>query len=162
MLVIIFTTIAMPLPSIQESHVRELQEKIACNDEQAFRSLYHIYHHRLKKFAFSLVKSREHSEEIVADVFIKTWKKRQQLVEVHNLGVYLYTATKNTALNYLSKQALDNITESFDHIDINLTGESRLQPDELMITAEMNESLKLAIESLPPRCKMIFRLIRDP
>lgn len=138
-----------------------LLQKIAQQDEQAFRSLYHLYISRLKKFAFALVKSKENAEEIVEDVFIKLWKQRKNLESINNIGVYLYTATKNTALNYLSRQAIANILEPFDHIDIKLCPEDNQSPDELMITAEMHLSVKNAIESLPPRCKMIFKLVRE-
>lgn len=163
MLAIIFdpTIALMTAPELQENLQKMLLQRIAQQDEQAFRSLYHIYNARLRKFAFALVKSRENAEEIVEDVFIKLWKQRQNLEAINNIGVYLYTATKNTALNYLSKQAIANILEPFDNIDIKLCPEDHQSPDELMITAEMHLSVKHAIESLPPRCKMIFKLVRE-
>src|SRR4030095_10626918 len=66
----------------------------------------------------------------------------------------------NTGLNYLSQRAKASITEPFDYVDIALydTGNS---PEELLITGEIYKNIREAIESLPPRCKMIFKLIRE-
>jgi RNA polymerase sigma-70 factor (family 1) len=134
--------------------------KIAGGDQHAFRQVFYCYHKRLVHFASSLVKTREAAEEIVGDVFIKVWKNRAGLGHIQNLKIYLYTATKNTALNYLSKKALENITDSFDNLDISLQ-ETAISPEQIMITAEMNKKICDAVNSLPPRCKMIFKLVRE-
>src|ERR1700737_4438193 len=110
--------------------------KIAVGDEVAFKQLYLSFYKRLYQFALAIVKTREAAEEIVEDVFIRIWNQRDNLFVIYNLGVYLYTATKNTALNYLSKKASENITEPFDHIHIEF-GESAITPEEILITAEM-------------------------
>jgi RNA polymerase sigma-70 factor (family 1) len=137
-----------------------LLKKIAEGDESSFRQVYHCYHQRLLHFAFSLIKTREATEEIVEDVFIKIWKNRASLLGIRNLIIYLYTATKNTSLNYLSKKALESITDPFDDIDITLQ-ETAISPEQIMITNEMYNNIREAVESLPPRCKMIFKLVRE-
>jgi len=76
------------------------------------------------------------------------------------LRVYLYIATKNTSLSYLSKKAKDNLVEPFDNINIDLY-KSSITPEELMITAEMYRKIQQQVEALPPRCKMIFKLVRE-
>ena len=98
----------------------QLMQQIAAGNEQSFRQLYNSYYKKLFHFAFALVKTREAAEEIVEDVFIKIWNVRQTLTGIHNIKVYLYTATKNTSLNFLAKKAKENITRPFDHIDIDL------------------------------------------
>ena len=86
--------------------------------------------------------------------------KESHISAIHNLRVYLYIATKNTALNYLSKKAKENLTEPFDNIHIDLY-KSSVTPEELMITSEMYRKIQVQVEALPPRCKMIFKLIRE-
>jgi len=134
--------------------------RVAAGDQAAFRQVYISFFKRLYHFAFAIVKTKEAAEEIVEDVFIKIWQQRQNLHSVQNIKVYLYTATKNTALNYLSKKARENITEPFDHINIELT-DSGTSPEQIMITAEMYKKIQSAVDALPPRCKMIFKLIRE-
>jgi RNA polymerase sigma-70 factor (family 1) len=135
-------------------------QRIAAGDEQTFRELYHLFNKRLYHFAFAIVKTRELAEEVVEDVFIKTWKRGADLLKIANLNVYLYTATKNTALNYLSRNASRNITEAFDDLDIALSDKG-IDPEQILITREMYTHIQRAIEQLPPRCKMIFKLIRE-
>lgn len=137
----------------------KLLKEIAVGNEVAFREMYHHFYKRLLQFAFILTKNKEASEELVEDVFIKIWKNRYNADAIHNLKVYLYTATKNTCLNYLSSKANDSINKPFDAINIVLT--EPVCPDQLFIYRETFTKIKNAIETLPPRCKMIFKLVRE-
>ncbi|MBN9383091.1 MAG: RNA polymerase sigma-70 factor [Chitinophagaceae bacterium] len=141
-------------------HLPELLLQISEGRQTAFREVYVLFYKRLFHFAFAIVKTRELSEEIVEDVFVKLWQKHADARGIQNLRVYLYTATKNTALNYLSKKARESITEPFDHIQIELN-DSAVTPEQILITAEMYKKIQAAVEALPPRCKMIFKLVRE-
>ena len=145
---------------LQGTSLQAILIKVAERDQSAFRQLYHCYHKRLLHFAWALVKTKEAAEEIVEDVFIKLWNQHSEVTHINNLKIYLYTATKNTALNHLSKKARENLTEPFDNIDIALTT-TAISPEQIMITAEIFKNIQNAVESLPPRCKMIFKLIRE-
>lgn len=136
-----------------------LLQQIASGNETALRQAYHHFYKKLLQFAFVLTKNKEVAEELVEDVFIKFWKNRQNATSVRNLKVYLYRATKNTCLNYLSSKANENITKPFDAINIELP--DSVCPDQLLIYQETYAKIKSAIETLPPRCKMIFKLIRE-
>jgi RNA polymerase sigma-70 factor (ECF subfamily) len=137
-----------------------LLSQIAAGDQAAFRQVYLAFYKRLYQFALAIVKTKEPAEEIVEDVFIRIWQQKDGLLTIRNLRVYLYTATKNTALNYLSKKARESITEPFDHIQIELDG-SAITPEQILITTEMYKKIQKAVEALPPRCKMIFKLVRE-
>lgn len=142
--------------STNESSLEGLREKIASGDQKAFRELFMAYCSRLTQFAFSIVKSQDAAREIVDEVFIKIWRNKTL---IHNLTVYLYTATKNTALNYLSVNARRNITESFDHLSVELIDDQ--SPEKKLINSEISRQIHEAIEHLPPRCKMVFKLVRE-
>ncbi len=133
--------------------------RIADGEEQAFRELFNCFAEKLIQFAFALVKTRDAATEIVDEVFVKIWKRRSDVPRIQNMRVYLYTATKNTALNYLSRKANEQITEPFDFINIELKDEEC--PEQLMITSEIFRKIKAAVDELPPRCKMIFKLVRE-
>lgn len=143
-----------------QGRLKYLQEGIACGDQEALKELYRQLYKKLVQFAYVLVRSRELSEEVVEDVFIKLWSRRAQARDIQNLKVYLYIATKNTALNYLSKKAAELTTAPFDFLDIE-TADVSPSPDQIMITAEMLRKMQAAVDALPPRCKMIFKLIRE-
>lgn len=137
-----------------------IQKRIGLNDEQALAELCRLLHHKLEQFAVTLVRSRELAEEIVEDVFVKLWYNRQNIMAIENLTVYLYIAVKNQSLNTLSRKAKELVTASYDQLDINLSHHVS-DPHDLMVSAEMLQQMYQAIDALPPRCKMIFKLIRE-
>jgi RNA polymerase sigma-70 factor (family 1) len=140
--------------------LRELQIRVANGDEVAFTRLYVHFGKKLIHFAISLVRSREISEELVEDVFVKLWANRSTITDIENITVYLYVAVKNKSLNSLSQKAKELIAAPFDYLDTTLD-EFASDPYDIMITSEMMANMQLAIDELPPRCKMIFKLIRE-
>ncbi|MEP7376263.1 MAG: RNA polymerase sigma-70 factor [Chitinophagaceae bacterium] len=140
--------------------LKELQIRVAKGDEMAFTQLYLHFGKKLIQFAVSLVRSKEIAEELVEDVFVKLWGNRNNLTEIESLTVYLYVAVKNRSLNSLSQKAKELITAPFDYLDTTLD-EFASDPYDIMITSEMMASMQQAIDELPPRCKMIFKLIRE-
>jgi RNA polymerase sigma-70 factor (family 1) len=150
----------LPLVMITFNQITDLQTKIARNDDHlAYKELFTSFYNSLFHFAFSFVKTKQPAEEIVSDVFIKIWEKRKGLEKIKNLKVYLYIATKNTSLNYLEKQKriitddIDKFTDRFKSVYFN--------PEQLMITADMVALIHNAIESLPSRCKTVFKLVKE-
>jgi len=145
---------------IAAAKVKYLQEQIARNDDTiAYKELFVSFYNPLLRFAVTLVKSREQAEEVVSDVFINIWEKRKRINSITNLKVYLFIAVKNTALNYLSRQN-KNLTDNVDEAGIEFKS-IYFDPEQLMVTAEMVARIKDAIDQLPPKCKLIFKLIKE-
>lgn len=140
--------------------MQELLQKIQNNnDQQAFKQLYQLLFFRLYQFAYAYVRSKENAEEIVNDVFLGLWHKRNTIDSISNINVYLFVAVKNASLNLLRKNkiqpplSLDDLTASHIHLASN--------PELILITAELEMKIKEAIEQLPPRCKIIFKLVKE-
>lgn len=140
--------------------LRELQARIAINDQVAFTQLYLHFGKRLIHFATTLVRSKETAEELTEDVFVKLWSNRIHITEIENITVYLYVAVKNKALTSLSLKARQLVLAPFDFLDTSVDSFAA-DPYDLMITSEMMDRMHQAVEALPPRCKMIFKLIRE-
>lgn len=143
-----------------EDELRQLQHKIEKGDTAAFTRLYSILFKRLYGFSFSIVKVADLAHEVVEDVLLKLWMQREKIDAIQNLSVYLYVAVKNQSLNKLALKANQWLTEDFDELTPEL-GSIPNDPLRLMITKEMLGKINEAIENLPPRCKMIFRLVRE-
>ncbi|WP_245901612.1 RNA polymerase sigma-70 factor [Chitinophaga ginsengisoli] len=138
--------------------IQMLAGRIATGDENAYRQLFRLFYKPLCQFASSIVKSSEPAEEIASDVFVNIWKNRERLLQVGNLKIYLYVSTRNTALNYLNKQQLQHF--SLDELSVELTVADNT-PEQLMISGEMARKMAEAVNNLPPRCKIIYKLIRE-
>ncbi|HEX5652946.1 MAG TPA: RNA polymerase sigma-70 factor [Chitinophagaceae bacterium] len=139
--------------------IQELQRRIALfEDMRAYEELYGLLFDHLHKFSFSIVRSSEAAEEIVSDVFIKLWQIRGRLNEIANLKVYLFTITKNFSINYIHRN-YKNIPASMEEMEIEPV--FQLDPEELLISAEIVNRIRQSIMSLPPQCRLIFQLVRE-
>lgn len=137
-----------------------LQQRVAMlDDEQAYEELYGMFYAPLLHLAQAFVKSRQLGEEIVSDVFINIWERRRQLLSVNNLTLYLYTSARNTALNYLKKQKKERF-HSLDNAAA-VIKDREMNPEQLLITAEMLKKIQEAVRQLPPKCKLIYQLVKE-
>jgi RNA polymerase sigma-70 factor (family 1) len=128
-------------------------------DQAAYKELFVLLHNRLKQFAYSIIKSKEEAEELVSDLFIRIWEKRAQLTDIESPLLYFYKAVKNMALNRLNKQKKQLIHPPEEWL-IQLNS-IYFEPEQLLMTEEMARKIRQAINDLPPRCRLIFKLIKE-
>ena len=145
---------------IAAERIAYLQNRIArFEDPVAYKELFISLYSYLYNFAWNFVKSKQLSEEVVSDVFLKIWEKRKSLQKIDNLKLYLYVATKNISLNYLEKKK----TMAFSDIEDFATElkSTYSDPEQLMITSDMLLLINHVILQLPPRCRLIFKLVKE-
>ena len=139
--------------------IQQLLQKIQFLDDQtSFKQLYQLLFFKLYQFAYSFVQSKESAEEVVNDVFLGVWQKRKTLDTINNINVYLYVAVKNASLNSLRKKKL-NVPLSLNDLAVHHLRVTS-NPESMMITRELESSIRKAIEQLPPKCKIIFKMIK--
>lgn len=131
---------------------------IASDDELAFRLFFDHYYPRLYGYAITLLMSHSPSEEVVSDVFIKVWRGRERLPAIDNLDHYMFRSVKNQALNYLEKKSPKVV--DLDEINANDI-KGFIQPDLSMLNKELASKIAEAIDSLPPKSRLIFGLIKQ-
>jgi len=142
------------------SSINKLIIKIALYDDAlAYKELFMIYHQKLVAFATSIIHSRELAEEVVSDVFVKLWTNRSTLSRVENFHLYVYVITKNLSINCLLKQKREK-TFSLDDAMVEFRSLYH-DPQQVLITKEMHKRILLAVGDLPPRCQLIFKLVKE-
>jgi RNA polymerase sigma-70 factor (ECF subfamily) len=120
--------------------------------------LFLLLSERLTEFSKSIVKSKEDAEEIVSDFFIKIWQKRSSLKQLENPKLYFFISVKNLSIN---KLAANNRKASHMPEEWNTTIQSVFfNPEELMISRESVRNIMSTINQLPPKCKMIFKMVK--
>ena len=134
------------------------QQQIARGDERGFDNLFSHFYLHLVSFAVDLVKLRPVAEEIVSDVFVKVWQKKEDILLIEKLKVFLFVAVKNQCYNHLRQHSLWNVTVSPDNIT---TLSSSYNPEEDMAFRELQHQLNKAVEQLPDQCKQVFKLIKE-
>ena len=111
-----------------------LMGQLEKGNEKAFSFLVENYNQRLCVYANSLVNDPVKAQDIVQNVFIKTWEKRETLR--HNLSIkgFLYRAVHNEFIDQYR---------------------SEMEPEQ-QGTEEIMERVMFAINDLPPKCQQIF------
>lgn len=139
-----------------------LQKKIAFERDQAcYREIFLLFHKPLLRFAKSFVESHEASEEIVSDVMVNVWEMKEELANVTNLKVYLYTAVRNRAFNYLTRTK-KHFSWDGTNQDIALAGTICFDtPEKTLENKEVKEEIVSAVKALPPKCRMVYKLVRE-
>lgn len=140
--------------------IHELQNRIADYDDvAAYKKLFFHFFLPLKSFSFSILKTKETAEEVVSDVLIEIWARRKQLPEIEDLKMYLYVSVRNTSLRKL-QQTQKTTVLSLDELEVEFAS---ADPDAeaSLITDELAKKIELAINQLPPQCKIIFKLAKE-
>ena len=146
--------------SLDSTDVYQLQQRIAAyDDEGSYKKLFFNFFLPLKSFSFSIIKSKETAEEIVSDIFLYIWIKRKELCAIKDLKMYLYTSVRNNSLRRLHQNkkatifSLDELHVEFESPDENAEAS--------LLTHELSFKIQAAIEQLPHRCRIIFKLAKE-
>jgi RNA polymerase sigma-70 factor (ECF subfamily) len=122
----------------------ELLARIARGDEAALRTLYASLYAPLWKFAFALTRSRDDAEDIVQDVFVRFWERRENVVVRESLTKYFYRAVRNRAADVARHGRV------VANASLAVTGETPLLPSRTVELGELSDALRVAITELPP------------
>lgn len=93
--------------NLNEGELKELFIEIKHNNKIALEKLYNRYNKLVYGIAFSILKNKEDSEDIVQTVFSKLYVLEKDKLPTDKIGTWLYTVTKNEALLLLRKNNND-------------------------------------------------------
>ncbi len=126
-------------------------------DEKAFTELYDRYWKKLLVRANILLRSQEDAEELVHDIFVKLWNKREKLHILNSFKTYVAAMLQYGCFRVLAKRRQHRRNE--------MTGEvpepADLSTQQWLDFEDLREELEIAVSRLPERCKLIFRLSRE-
>lgn len=136
-------------------------KRIAGEDSRtAFKSLFEAFYAELLRFALFYVRQKETAEELVQDVFVKIWQRRHFLPGVRNVRSYLFTTTRNQCLNHLQKTGPRGGTP-LDDLPADQVPLTAFDPQRALELSELQRQVEVAVAQLPPRCRLIFTLVRE-
>jgi len=126
-----------------------------------FDDLFRDAYPGLFRFAYRLVGSRELAEEIVQDVFLDLWRRRDIVDPCSVARAYLYTATRHAAISAVRRLRIEALAATRDDIG---AGETHSVPspdaEEMVEALDFDVAVARAIESLPERCRLVYTLSR--
>ncbi|MEG0795778.1 MAG: RNA polymerase sigma-70 factor [Odoribacter sp.] len=132
-------------------------ERINQKQRGAFYELFRDFYDSLVLFAMKYVGEQGEAEDIVQDLFVAVWEKKDNFLSYNSFRIFLYNSVRNTCLNSIKHRKVEEkyADYSFNHAEF---GESE---DWDILEEEIYRKLFKAIDELPPRCREVFLLSLD-
>lgn len=137
---------------------KEILRRYKEGDVAAFDLIYRKYSKKLFHFALGLLKDREISKDLVQEVFLCLWNKRNQVNLALNFDNYIFTIAYNSIIKYFRKRTIES--KVMDQLFLN-SPEMLDSAESDMIYDELLELASKSIEGLPPKRKMVYKLNRQ-
>ena len=145
------------MPDCSRYDEKAIIAKIAVGDERAFREFFDLYKERFYAVALKMTRSDEEAEDIVQDVFMHIWTKRESIMDVENPSSYFFTCVYRRVYQHYRKMALEK--KLLQGVPSN---KESVNTTEEMIWAHESENLvSQAIAKLPPQQQMVFKLSKQ-
>jgi RNA polymerase sigma factor (sigma-70 family) len=129
---------------------QELLGQMAIGSELAFSSLYKRYWEKAYVTAARKLDDKELAKEIVHDIFLDLWKRRQELVITH------FSAYLNKAVNYRIINVLIQRKDTFFFDILENPQQSFYEADLAIREKELIDLVSSWIEALPEKRREIF------
>ena len=134
-----------------------LINRLKNGDESAYELLFEEYYRGLTIYANKYVNDLETAKEIVQDLFVHLYEKREYLDINSSLKSYLFRSTHNRCINYINAQKIRMQHAEYVYKTADIK-EDVLEQE--VNKTELEEALFDAINQLPPKCKSIFKMNR--
>lgn len=137
---------------------KDLIRGLKNGDEESYRYLFDSYYRQLCIYVKKLAGGTPIAEDLVQDVLINIWTKRDKLKIDKSLRNYLYKSVHNQFLLHVRNEKIRFI--DLDRLKCSILIDQNLAENDNEIIAVKLDKISAAIDSLPPRCKTAFKLSR--
>jgi RNA polymerase sigma-70 factor (family 1) len=134
----------------------QLLFSLSKGNEEALKLLYQKYWQRLFMSAYNVLKDKEACEDIIQEIFIRLWQRRESLNISTSLSAYLFTATRYMVFHHLKKSTARS--ELFEDLEERFVTEA---PNIPLYTKDLQERIHAEVENLPEKCRQIYKLSRE-
>jgi RNA polymerase sigma-70 factor (ECF subfamily) len=140
-------------------------EGIRKGNEKAFKDLFINLFEKVCFYAFDYVRNWEVARELAQESFISLWETKENLKQDSNVIGFLFTVTRNKALNHLKHLTAENKylvykTNRLNQMQLNITALSD-ESTEKLISEELKNRVRKTIDTLPEKCKQVYIMSRN-
>lgn len=136
----------------------ELLSMMRDGNSKAFDEVYERYWLKLYVEAFKRLRSEDDAKDLVQDLFITLWARKQTLVVNKSLGAYLYTSIKHRVLNFIAANAVKG--DYIDSLSVTIADYDN-SSYERIISDDLQLFIDQRIDNLSPRVKEVYLLSRN-
>jgi RNA polymerase sigma-70 factor (ECF subfamily) len=138
----------------------ELNKRLIEGDSHAFETVFKLTHPRLLGYCSLFVSDHMAAEDLVQECYVKLWEKRKTIKPRQSVESLLFVMLRNRCLNYMRDRKVSYVEEDIDTVketDIQHLFEiDFLDMEKKALEEELIEAIKLEIEKLPEKRKLVF------
>ncbi len=123
-------------------------------DKATFETIFKTFFPGLCAFANKFTRDFDAAKDIVHDVFVNFWHKRDSIDAGKNIKSYLFTSVNNRCLNYIRDH------KKFDQNEREIPDGSSWENSDHLVQAELEEKINDILNELPEKCREVFLLNR--
>ena len=132
--------------------------KLKSGEHKAYEMLFKEFYAPLCRYAYSMLRDADESEDLVQKTFFKLWDMRES-IEIHtSVKSYLYRIVHNNCLNKIKQQSIRAEHNQYYAYEKDTTSN---HVENVVLANELEQRIENVVESMPPRCKEIFKLSRQ-
>ena len=91
---------------------REILDRLAQGDREAFDALYLHYAPKVEELAFWMLKNRTEAEDVMQSIMLKVWERKEEIAQMTRFSNYLFTMTKNAIFDIYNRSLVHEKYES--------------------------------------------------
>lgn len=149
------------LERIHELSDSDLIRVIHTQNREAYKELFARYQKKLFTYIYHLVGNKEETEDILQNVFSKTYKNIEHFDLDRKFSSWIYRIAHNEAVNYLKRKSKrytiswEDVSTNRDKLD---TATIEERPEEKMEHQEIVKEIDLAIQKIPLKYQEILKM----
>jgi RNA polymerase sigma-70 factor (family 1) len=133
----------------------ELAGLLKSGHHAAYTELFNRYWKKLLGIAYNHTRDKSSAEEVVQEVFISLWNKREA-IEVIQMERYLATAVKFTVFNahYRKQKRMSDLVSRMPYQD-------SYEIEDEILARFLKEQIDGIVSTLPDKCRLVFQYSRE-
>lgn len=142
------------------NHLEKISDaNLACRikygEQEAYQQLFKKYAPKIYHFSLSYLKNGSDAEELVQDVFLKVWEKREILDASKNVKAYIFKIAVNSIYDFIRRKNIESAFNNFAQVNFNKSSNDTW---DTVIFEEMQTTLNELVAQMPEQRRKVFRL----
>lgn len=133
-------------------------EQLLSGNIATYESVYKTFFKALYIYAYTMLKEEVQAEEVVQNLFLKIWERKEKMNIETSLKAYLYKSVYNDSLNYIKHLKVKSSYEN--HATQVMKNTQSESPSHKVMYRNLEDKLRSALNELPEQCRTVFQMSR--
>lgn len=134
---------------------KTMLSNISMGDESAFKEMFVHYYPKVKVFLGQFIGNQDDAKDVAQNIFVKIWLQRRLLPELRSFSAFLYTMTRNAAIDY---GRIHKIQIPLDAVET--ASERDYETESGFFAKELQVQISHAVAEMPEKRRKVFIMSR--